>query len=163
LAQQVLTEALTGYQGTILLVSHDRDVVSKVATSIISIDHGKVSYYPGTYDSFCYMRDQQASAATAASKSGKSAGSVAAPVVSMTEGQSLASLKKALVQIERELAKLDEAESVAVEALGDHEYGTPQYDKALTLYDQIKDKKNAVQASWEETFQAIEKQNTTGA
>jgi ATP-binding cassette subfamily F protein 3 len=163
LAQQVLTDALTGYQGTILLVSHDRDVVSKVATAIISIDHGKVSYYPGTYDSFCYMRDQQASATAAANKGGKSSGSAAAPVVSVTEGQSLASLRKALVQIERDLAKLDEAESAAVEALGDHEYGTPQYDKALTLYDQIKDKKSLLQASWEETFQAIDKQSKAEA
>jgi ATP-binding cassette subfamily F protein 3 len=166
LAQQVLTEALVGYLGTILLVSHDRDVVSKVATSIISIDGGKVSYYPGTYDSFCYMREQQAAAVAAASKGSKPVSGAknftdAAPA--LVEGQSLASLRKTLVQLERELAKLDDAESVAVESLGDHEYGTPQYDKALAQYDQIKDRKTALQASWEETFQAIEKQNATDA
>lgn len=152
LAQQVLTEGLASYQGTVLLVSHDRDVVTKVATAIISLDHGKVSYHPGNYESFCYIRDQQASQAAATNRAAKGAGgknnsSAAAAVVVPTTVT-----RKDLQALEREIARIEEAQQKAVLAMGDHEYDSPEYNKALARYDVLVADMASVQRQWEQMY-----------
>ncbi|MDQ5891048.1 MAG: ATP-binding cassette, subfamily er 3 [Candidatus Dependentiae bacterium] len=156
LAQQVLTEGLAAYQGTVIFVSHDRDVVSKVATAIISIDQGKVSYYPGNYASFCYMRDQQTAANNAAAKNNKAAGGKSAPLV-IEQAPKEPATKKTLQAIEREIAKIDEGVQKAVAALGDHDYGTPEYDRALDKYDRLKEQLDGQQKLWEECYAEMAK------
>jgi len=149
LAQQVLTEGLASYQGTVLFVSHDRDVVSKVATAIISIDHGKVSYYPGTYESFCFMREQQAAAQNVSQKANKAIASV-----QEVKAQSVtpAELRKALTAIERDIARLDDGVKKAVMTLGDYDYGTPEYERMLEKYETLKKELDAQQRTWESLY-----------
>ncbi len=48
----VLAEALIGYKGSFILVSHDRTFVSRVANKIWWIENGKIREYPGTYDEY---------------------------------------------------------------------------------------------------------------
>lgn len=46
----LLQEVLSEYEGTILIVSHDRDFLDKVTTSLLYIDgSGKIAEYVGTY------------------------------------------------------------------------------------------------------------------
>jgi ATPase subunit of ABC transporter with duplicated ATPase domains len=47
-----LAEALEKYQGTSIVVSHDRDLVSRFATRVIEIFHGDILDYTGTFDEF---------------------------------------------------------------------------------------------------------------
>jgi ATPase subunit of ABC transporter with duplicated ATPase domains len=47
-----LAEALEKYQGTSVVVSHDRDLVSRFATRVIEIVHGEILDYTGTFDEF---------------------------------------------------------------------------------------------------------------
>ena len=46
---EVLEDALTNYQGTILLVSHDRYFINKVCNKIVSIEDKKLVEYLGNY------------------------------------------------------------------------------------------------------------------
>ena len=46
---EVLEDALTSYQGTILLVSHDRYFINKVCNKIVSIEDKKLVEYLGNY------------------------------------------------------------------------------------------------------------------
>ncbi len=48
----VLAEALIGYKGTFVLVSHDRTFISRIANKIWWIENGKLREYPGTYDEY---------------------------------------------------------------------------------------------------------------
>ncbi len=48
-AQEELQATLESYDGTILLVSHDRYLISKLATQIWQIEGGKLHVYRGTY------------------------------------------------------------------------------------------------------------------
>ncbi len=52
LGKEALEEALSGYEGTMLFVSHDRYFISKLATAILVIDEGKATYYPLTYTEY---------------------------------------------------------------------------------------------------------------
>jgi ATP-binding cassette subfamily F protein 3 len=48
-AKEMLEEALQHYDGTVLLVSHDRYFISRVATKIVEIHEGELRLYRGDY------------------------------------------------------------------------------------------------------------------
>ena len=49
LSKQVLEEALSGYNGTVLFISHDRYFINKVADKIIELDSKGCTIYKGDY------------------------------------------------------------------------------------------------------------------
>lgn len=49
-----LADALQNYQGTILVVSHDRNFIRQVSKQILEIRNGQVELYPGTYDEYIW-------------------------------------------------------------------------------------------------------------
>ena len=54
---EVLEEVLGNYNGTVILISHDRDFLDKVATSTIVIEgNGVVNEYPGGYSTYVSQR-----------------------------------------------------------------------------------------------------------
>jgi ATP-binding cassette subfamily F protein 3 len=48
----ILIQALQQYEGTFIVVSHDRYFVSQIANKIWYIDEEQVKQYPGTYDEY---------------------------------------------------------------------------------------------------------------
>src|SRR5690606_39228468 len=48
----ILIQALKQYQGTFIIVSHDRYVLDEVANKIWYIEDGKIKEYPGTFREF---------------------------------------------------------------------------------------------------------------
>src|SRR5579871_1634197 len=53
-----LNIALQRYPGTLLLVTHDHDVIDEVATRIWHFDHGRVEDFQGTYAQFLSQAEQ---------------------------------------------------------------------------------------------------------
>jgi ATP-binding cassette subfamily F protein 3 len=51
-AAEILEEALMGFEGTVLFVSHDRRFLENVATRIVSVRDGKVTVYQGGFRDF---------------------------------------------------------------------------------------------------------------
>jgi len=51
-SKQVLLDALKGYQGTIVFVSHDRYFVDQLASRVLEVGDGKVDSYLGNYEDF---------------------------------------------------------------------------------------------------------------
>ena len=50
--KEVLEDALAEFGGTIILVSHDRYLLNKVASRIIEIKHDEVNAYEGNFDAY---------------------------------------------------------------------------------------------------------------
>ncbi len=48
-AREALEDALKTYDGTLLFVSHDRRFIEALATSTLSIEDGKLTYFKGSY------------------------------------------------------------------------------------------------------------------
>ena len=48
-AKEMLEEALQHFQGSVMVVSHDRYFISKVATTIVAIEDRKLVKYQGDY------------------------------------------------------------------------------------------------------------------
>jgi ATP-binding cassette subfamily F protein 3 len=57
---QALAEALQQFQGTLMVVSHDRSFIKMVSTKIIEIRDGFVEIYPGNYDEYLWSLEKGA-------------------------------------------------------------------------------------------------------
>ena len=53
-----LNIALQRYPGTLLLVTHDHDVIDEVATRIWNFNHGRLEDFKGTYEQFLAQAEQ---------------------------------------------------------------------------------------------------------
>ncbi|MBI1329877.1 MAG: ATP-binding cassette domain-containing protein [Alphaproteobacteria bacterium] len=51
-----LEEYVKSYRGTVLIVSHDRDLLNNVAEFILHLEQGKLTLYSGGYDTFAEVR-----------------------------------------------------------------------------------------------------------
>ncbi len=56
---EALTQALKKYQGTLIVVSHDRGFIRRVGTKILEVSKGQVLVYPGTYDEYVWSLQQK--------------------------------------------------------------------------------------------------------
>jgi ATP-binding cassette subfamily F protein 3 len=63
-AKDVLLEAISGYSGTVVFVSHDRYFIDRLATRVLEIENGAITAYEGNYED--YLRRKAALAAAAA-------------------------------------------------------------------------------------------------
>src|SRR5204863_23152 len=50
--KEVLEDALSQYPGAVVVVTHDRSLMARLATRILEVDGGKVRLYPGGYDDY---------------------------------------------------------------------------------------------------------------
>ncbi|MEI6669746.1 MAG: ABC-F family ATP-binding cassette domain-containing protein, partial [Acidobacteriota bacterium] len=55
-SKDVLLDALMDYGGTLIVVSHDRYFIDKLATKVVEIGNGRALLYPGTYEEFHWSR-----------------------------------------------------------------------------------------------------------
>jgi ATP-binding cassette subfamily F protein 3 len=66
-SQGVLLRALQGFGGTVIFVSHDRQFVKELATAVVNVEDGRVTYHPCDYEQFRWRQAQAAKAAKAGS------------------------------------------------------------------------------------------------
>ena len=83
----VLEGLLLGFTGSVLLVTHDRYFLDKVATDILAFEDKKVVRYPGNFEMYRRLKEQAAAAG--------SAGKGAAPAASTASTASTAPAAKA--------------------------------------------------------------------
>ena len=116
----LLQERLGDYPGTIILISHDRDFIDRVVTSVIASDgDGRWLEYAGGYSDMMAQRKQVAPVrerATATDKPRTVEAAPAAPVVEAqrkrltpTEQHALKSLPETIDKLTKEVAMLNEA------------------------------------------------------
>jgi ATP-binding cassette subfamily F protein 3 len=58
---EALTNALRVYEGTVIVVSHDRGFIKRVGTKILEVSKGQVRLYPGTYEEYVWSVQQDLS------------------------------------------------------------------------------------------------------
>jgi len=64
-----LENFLKNYPGTLVVISHERDLLNNVVDTILHLDAGKVTLYSGGYDSFEQQRTERAAQLVAAKAS----------------------------------------------------------------------------------------------
>jgi len=63
-----LENYLTKYPHTVLIISHDRDLLNRAVGSILHLDNRQLTYYTGPYDQFTRQRAAQRAVQAAAAK-----------------------------------------------------------------------------------------------
>src|SRR6056297_903755 len=112
----LLQELLDDYAGTVLLVSHDRDFLDRVATTTVAMEgDGQATVYAGGWSD--YRAQRRAAAPAADGKAGKPAKPAkpakasktqAKSTLSFTEKHRLEELPKEIERLESEIAKLEQ-------------------------------------------------------
>lgn len=64
-----LENFLKGYTGTLVVISHERDLLNNVVDTILHLDRGKITLYAGAYDDFERQRAERAAQLAAAKAS----------------------------------------------------------------------------------------------
>ena len=54
-----LEDYLIRFRGAILMVTHDRYFLDRVANRIVEVDHGKLYNYPGSYSTFVKLKEER--------------------------------------------------------------------------------------------------------
>lgn len=50
---------LSGYEGAVVVIAHDRYFLNKVAGKVIELDHAKAQTFEGNYSEYAYKKEQQ--------------------------------------------------------------------------------------------------------
>jgi ATP-binding cassette subfamily F protein 3 len=112
-SQEVLEEMLTGFPGTVLLVTHDRYLVDAVATQVWMIDDGELRAYPGNYTAYLAAKIAEEAAAAAVTSN------AAAPAVAVQ-------MQRERAKEERRLRKQLEARAAEADRLAELVEGMEQ-------------------------------------
>jgi ATP-binding cassette subfamily F protein 3 len=65
-SKEVLEDALSGFTGTIVFISHDRYFINRIATQVVEVAHGRLTTHLGSYDDYLDSKAAQAAAPTSA-------------------------------------------------------------------------------------------------
>ncbi len=164
-SQEVLEAVLDDYEGTVLLITHDRYLVDAVATQIWEIDTegAHLTVYKGTYSELRAERENKAyQEFMAAQKSPKSAAKNAAPVASAAKSAHLESKhaksattkeeRKKINQLKAVETKMAELEAKLAEIGASLANPPKDPGKVIELakeYDRVQKEMDATLAEWE--------------
>jgi ABC transport system ATP-binding/permease protein len=109
----LLQELLTDFDGTVLLVSHDRDFIDRVATMTVAMEgDGDATLYPGGWSDYQDQRQErlgiEVKVKSSRQNAGKSAGAEKKPAgaLSYTEQHRLEELPGIMERLEAEITKV---------------------------------------------------------
>jgi ATP-binding cassette, subfamily F, member 3 len=116
---EALTQALNRYQGTLIVVSHDRGFIRRVGTKILEVSDGEVLLYPGTYDEYVWSLQQKLASAEfseeitkskpkSRSSSGTTVAAEAPKINSKELSKQLRQAQKRLETCEKQIEKLQQ-------------------------------------------------------
>ncbi|VGO14963.1 ABC transporter ATP-binding protein uup [Pontiella desulfatans] len=105
---ELLEELLANYEGTLLLVSHDRSFLNNVVTSTMVFEgNGKIGEYAGGYDDWLSQRSQVEKSQAESQKPSEK--KKATRKLSNKEREELKNLPKRIEELEAELEELQQA------------------------------------------------------
>ena len=129
-SQEVLQSVLSEFDGTILLVTHDRYLVSRLATQVWGLEGDRLRVYDGGYDEYLAERERHELALRATRtgtrhRAARHQGRRPAEGRLVRRAQQVATLEQAIADLEARLVSL----SLELQAAG----ATRQFDKLRQL------------------------------
>jgi len=135
ISENILVQALQQYQGSFVIVSHNRHFISQVANKIWYIEDKEIKSYPGNYEAYQYWKSQQADSATAAAPpEAKRKPAAEKPAVKPSPKSSAGDTKVArkIEQVEQEIARLEGKKSdLEADMAKPDFYSNPEQSRAV--------------------------------
>ena len=153
---RMLEEALADFEGTVLVVSHDRYFLDRICDQIVAFEDGGVHVTPGNYSYYLEKRQQResidrvhAAAAARDAAARRKSSSQAAPRVrklTMAEKMELEGIEERIMEAEESVAALEEK-------LNDPEFQTKRFADVPRVIEELDAARQVVAARydrWEE-------------
>ena len=153
----ILIQALQQYQGSFVVVSHDRHFVTQIANKIWYIENHELKEYPGTYDEYVWWRSQQESK-TKPDQPVKSKVKEGKKKDKPKDDGEQKRLKKELAILEDKIAELESSlETVEKELSDPNVYDDPDKANKITEnHTNIKSELEKLHEEWEKMVDLIE-------
>jgi len=154
----ILIQALEQYEGTFIVISHDRYFVENVATKIWYIEDYQLKEYPGTYHEYEQWQDERAktakangSAAPAKAAPKPKAEEKPAPTVNKTPSPDQKKALKELAEVEANIDKLEKELASYEKQLADPKIynNAAQLKDATVKFEQVKKELGRLNDRWE--------------
>ena len=122
-SREWIENAVAGFQGTLLFVSHDRYFIDQFANRVWELEDGRISDFKGNYRQFKAMKDRQAAQQPAQNKAPKDK-KERTVTAEAAQKKNQKQLEKQIAKLEREIekqeAKLEALEPQIQEAAADY-------------------------------------------
>ncbi|TAE11358.1 MAG: ABC transporter ATP-binding protein [Bacteroidetes bacterium] len=164
----ILIQALTQYEGTFVVISHDRHFVANIANKIWYIEDYELKEFLGTYDEYEYWRmkraeDEKANAQTQAKnepkKEKEKSNAQTTPSPDAEREKQLKKMNKQLETIEQEIVQLEKEARQKEEALASPDVyeDAKKMETATKAFALAKEKLAQKQAEWDNLAVEIDK------
>ncbi|TLM65730.1 MAG: ATP-binding cassette domain-containing protein [Deltaproteobacteria bacterium] len=165
-SKEVLLDALRGYQGTLVFVSHDRYFVDALATRVVEVAGGAATAYLGNYEDFLRARGGEGHSSlrvetTAAAKDAPVAEDKAARVAAHAERKAAQreaqKRERQLAEVEARIAELEAQLAVLVREMQDPALAT-DHARLYPLIDRheaLKSELDAAMTRWEALHEEV--------
>jgi ATP-binding cassette, subfamily F, member 3 len=161
----ILIQALEQYEGSYIVVSHNRHFINHIANKIWWIEDGEIREYPGTYKEFVWWQSQQQEKKAVAEQASKQAAPklekappAAKKEVSPEKEKERRQLQRQLEESEKQVTELEQQEARLEGELSKPEvFGNP--DRLLEVnndYAATKNQLAAAQEKWEALMLRLE-------
>ncbi|MCA1197386.1 ATP-binding cassette domain-containing protein [Sphingomonas sp. R647] len=157
-SREALIQALTAYQGCVVIVSHDRHMIEMTADRLVLVDGGTATPFDGSIEDYIAFVLAKEPKAEGAAKGGNRKDARREAAEAREKGNAM---RKAAKAAEAELVKLQEKLSAIDRAMFDPSSAAPEFTK-LTMTELMKQRGAVVKAieaaemTWMEAQEALE-------
>ena len=150
----LLQEMIADYKGTVLVVSHDRDFLDRVSTSVLALEpesDGRWIEYPGGYSDMVNQRGSGVQARKTASETKAAKKAAPSPAAPKAKGKLTFKDKHALETLPAEIAALQESMAALEAKLTDgdfYERDPNGFNKTVAQLGSAQDKLSAMEEQW---------------
>jgi ATP-binding cassette subfamily F protein 3 len=156
LSKDVLKQALMEYNGTLLIVSHDREFLSEMTTRTIEFRDGHLKEYLGDVNYFLEKRQVDNMREIEKRSTLNQQANASAPVAVTVQGEERKQLERAVQKQEKRIAELEGELKKWEDKMADPDFYTkPSADADLKKYSDLKTDLAKVYAEWEDAVERL--------
>ena len=150
ISKDILLDALTQFDGTLLFVSHDRNFLNNLATHILELTPEHIYSYTGNYDAYLYQKLHMAENTQKPTSQASSGQQTTTNKEKVHTNKDTRAQRKEMQQLESSINKLEKELEQITTQFATLEYGTTKYTDAMSKMNTLNKKIKETYTAWEE-------------
>ena len=162
-SREALENTLNEYEGTLLIISHDRYFINKLADRILYLDKNGITEYLGNYDYFSEKYKEKTTDLNTNKPKSEEKTKTNEYKQRKEQQSNLRKLKTRIRKCEEEMAELDELEENLQQELSSEEVTNDfeQLVQLTTSLEQCQQRKDEIYEEWEELQMQVEEMESS--